>query len=127
MTVEQMDLLACSPTERVLEDTAGRSHRNGTRTERDAAQKIRGGTHKARILSHLARVGAQGATAHELWQATGGAFPHVAATRCLDLLDLGLVERTGATRKTPSGDDALLWFANDRGRQVANEMRGTAA
>lgn len=116
--VEQLDLLAPP----VTEPTAS-VHRGGTTTERSAARSAarRSGGHKARILAHLVRVGEHGATPYELHAATGGAGPWVCSTRCLDLMKRGWVARTGQTRKTPNGEDALLWFATDAGR-VASEL-----
>jgi hypothetical protein len=110
--------------EQAVANVVGRYHENDPETSRIAAEgvAIRTGTHKARILCELDRQDDYGATPDELWKTTGGAFPHVSATRCADLRDLGLVEMTETTRTTDRGFPSFVWRITDAGRLVARSL-----
>lgn len=128
MTADQLSLLGDLPSPpevlAVTADTPGRVRHDGPATSKAAAQKAapRTGSHRARILLHLASLGEHGATDEELWEATGGRFPHVAATRRGELAAAGLVEATDKTRPTAAGNPAVVHAITGAGAVVAASL-----
>lgn len=131
---DQPDLFSSlTLAEQVAAPRAGRVHHGDPVTSKRAAAaaSFRRGAHAVRILRHLLTV--DGATGHECWQHTGGAYPHVATTRLEELRDdfeVPLVEMTPQTRPTPSGVEAHVWRLTPAGRAVAaalNEQGDAAA
>lgn len=127
MIPEQLALYGSTPVEQVLAPTPGRHHRNGTSTEREAAERVslRSGTQKAGVLIALARLGE--AIPHQLHAEAGCAAAHVATTRLEELQKLGMVEMTTERRETPHRGKAFLWRCTDEGRRVADELARRAA
>ena len=107
------------------------THRDDPSTSHAAARAIAvaAGTIRARILIDLLHA-VDGRTAEEAWKSTGaGRFPHVAATRLLELASLTppLVCKTDRTRPTASGCEAHVWVVTDAGRRVAVELERSEA
>jgi hypothetical protein len=124
---EQPDLWSTDLTdvEKVLEQTTGAMHRRSLPTERAAAQTVRSGTQRARVLTILVRLG--DAIPHALHAEAGCSNPHVATTRLEELadpkrFDPPLVERTVERRLTPWNKPAFVWRPTDAGRKVAAEL-----
>lgn len=129
---EQLDLLSgdISDVDKVLEPTAGAMHRRSLPTEREAAQTVKSGTQRARVLAVLVRLG--DAIPHALHAEAGCATPHVATTRLEEMADRRrfdppLVERTVERRLTPWNKQAFVWRPTARGREVAAELGKRAA
>lgn len=97
----------------------------GSRTSRDAALQNapRSGTQRAEILRHVvdhtSRTGAFsiGVTRDALVELTGFRYSSV-GPRVLELIRGGFIEETDRTRKTVSGNDAVVLVATEKGRCV---------
>ena len=110
-----------------------KAHRKGRarKTDPDTSQRaarafpVNRANQRGRILLYLSAT-AEGATAEQLWKSTGGAYPHVAHTRCMELADLSLVELTSETRATASAT-AHVWKITPAGSAVAEQLARTEA
>jgi hypothetical protein len=107
----------------LLANHPGGVHKGDPITAHDAARRVapRVGTQKAAVLAALV-ASEDGLTGHQLCDATSCLYPHVATTRVEELVRLGLAEPTVRTRATPSGCQAIVWVASERGRWVCDEM-----
>lgn len=85
---------------------------NGTRTSNAAAESVRESAKslRQRVLNHLLACGKAGATDEEM-QAALGMNPSTQRPRRGELVVLGLVCDSGATRPTTSGRQATVWVA----------------
>lgn len=89
-----------------------------------AANKVRSGSQRARVLLCLDLRGSKGATDDELAVILGHPAAHVMGTRRKELADLGLVEPVdGVRRPTRLGCLAHAYRLTALGRVVANEVR----
>lgn len=109
-----------------LTSDEGRYRASDPDTSKAAARAVRAGTQRARVLLALANA-SDGLNGWEASVRCDIRRVHAATTRCEELEALGFARRTGATRPTDSGCQALVFAITDAGRQLANEMRGTAA
>lgn len=73
----------------------------------NANQEIRGEQRK-RVYDYLVSVGAKGATDYEIAQACG-ILRTSAGKRRKELVDMGLVEYAGFSRRTDTGASARVW------------------
>ena len=96
----------------------GRARKSDLDTSQRAARAfpVNRANHRGRILLYL-WANPEGATAEQIWKTTGGAYPHVAHTRCMELADLKLVELTAETRAT-----AHVWKIKPAGAAVAEQL-----
>jgi len=76
------------------------------------------GTLRARALQELVAAGHAGLTDFELAARCHSQQTSIGKRRG-ELVASGYVEATGTTRPAPSGAEAMVWRATDRGRQEA--------
>lgn len=104
----------------------GRVRSSDPETSKAAARVVKAGTQRARVLLALANA-SDGLNGYEAAVRTGINRVHAATTRCEELERLGFARRTGSTRPTDTGCQALVFEITAEGREIATEMRGTAA
>lgn len=119
MTVEQLDLLAPGACDVLAQE--GRYRASDPETSKKAAQTVKAGTQRFRVLAALCS-SPDGLNGWEASVKAGIRRPHAATTRCEELEDLGFAYRTGATRPTDTGCSALVFFASDAGRVEAARL-----
>lgn len=114
---EQLGLFEAATSDRL-----GTSRASDPATSKAAAldNLPRSGSQKSRVLSALVRHQA-GLTDYELGLAIG-VLRSSAGKRRQELEELGLIERTGGTRPTDTGSDALIWRLTDAGWNVAARL-----
>lgn len=101
----------------------GRYRQSDPETSKKAAHKVKAGTQRVRILAALAS-SPDGLNGWEAAKACDISRVHGATTRLNELVELGLAYRTGATRPTDTGCEALVFFASERGLSEAQALRG---
>lgn len=113
------DLLAA-----VTGNAPGLAHRSGGDTEHGAARSVVSvsGPIRTAVLMALATAGTRGLTDLELEAALDLHRPS-GGNRRGELVALGLVDPSSERRDSPSGRPCVVWKINDRGREVAAEVR----
>lgn len=103
---------ASSHNDPTTDDRIGAFHRDAADTERDAAvsQYPKIGGDRRRVLEFIASCGAHGATDDEVAAGTG-LYLYTAAPRRVELVNAGLVVRSGERRQTPRKRRAIVWVA----------------
>lgn len=92
-------------------------HHPQTAVDAAAAVAPRTGTQRWRTLAAVAAF-TDGLTAFEAADQLRHNRPHVIGTRLIELRQAGLVERSGATRPTDTGNQAEVYVITDLGRRV---------
>ena len=110
----------CGHHIRVDADTGGLVARNARKTSRKAAMTVNAGTQRCRVLLAIAEIG-HGYTDEECGVALGLTENSVRPRR-LELVELGLVEDSGVTRKTKRANDAVVWAATLAGFAEARRL-----
>ena len=99
----------------------GRYRRTDPSTSKAAARTVKAGSARARVLAALCDA-PDGMNGWELSVCCGISRVHAATTRCEELERLGFAYRTGATRPTDTGCEALLFFATESGKATAQRL-----
>lgn len=96
---------------RVVEDRPGKVGRKHPATAKKAALNVapRTGTQRWKILNFVQNMGAYGATDDEMIVGLGMLHQSVGPRR-LELVEGGFLVDSGATRKTRTGQDAIVWI-----------------
>lgn len=103
----------------------GRVRASDPETSKAAARTVKAGTQRARVLAALANAH-DGLNGYEASVRCGITRVHAATTRCEELEELGFARRTGKTRPTDTGCQALVFAITADGRRVAQEMETAA-
>lgn len=112
--------------EDVIAENGGRVRESDPATSKAAAKVVKAGTQRGRVLLALAQA-ADGLNGFEASVRCGINRVHAATTRCEELEELGFARRTGDTRPTDTGAQALVWQVTDSGREMAARMTEAAA
>lgn len=99
----------------------GRYRASDPATSKAAAYVVRAGNTRARVLAALCSA-SDGLNGWEVSVRCDISRVHAATTRCEELEHLGFATRTGATRPTDTGCEALLFFATPEGERVAADL-----
>ncbi len=83
------------------------------KTSHDAVKKARmtSGSHRKKIFDLIKRHREMGLCDHEIIDLTG-LSPNTARPTRISLMKDGFVVNSGRTRKTPEGNDAIVWIAD---------------
>jgi predicted transcriptional regulator len=76
---------------------------------------------RVRVLKALVEFGVDGATDYELGNRLN-ILRTSAGKRRKELLEIGLVARTGKTRPTDTGSSGIVWRVTDQGTEIARQL-----